>query len=596
MDDHQVVGDFHRVKPKRYAPAAPAETAEAGFWRSFRRKATEPLIGNVTAIDFCPSAPYHFAATNSTRVTVYSGLTREPLKTFSRFKGLAYSGRFRADGKLLVAGGDRGIVQVFDATNRTVLRQLNGHTDAVRAVRFALDKVHLMSGGDDCALRWWDVSSQEPLRKMAVHSDYVRCLSTNPASADLWASGSYDHSVLVWDVRVRDPVLRFQHAHPVEDVLFYPNGTMLAVAAGPQVSVWDMLKGGASPTALLASQPPSQQQQGSSIVTSVTSHSRPLYLLGNHQKAVTCLHVTPPISLGHGDRPFPARLLTGSLDGHVRVFSLSDYKVKHMARYDGPILSLGMSCRGTTLAVGMAGGQVAIRHRTPPDSERRHLQLAAAAAAVPRVPGMQKSTTKRGSKGRMHGPLQTANFRYLVRGQTEEAAAEDYLVAQRKRVHLAVHDNKLRRFQHSAALRAAMQDASLEKPEMLIAVLEEMIARNVLANAIAVLPVKSLSRFLQFCRKLVPNPRYSTFLIPILHMVLDLRAQHVAATPRLQQGFHVLAQVVGAEAHALSELAELQGFVLPLLRASTAANATAEGIAAAATLEGGGLEDDTGVL
>ncbi|CAI5971751.1 unnamed protein product, partial [Closterium sp. NIES-64] len=534
MGDQQVVGDFLKVTPKRYAPAAPAETAEAGFWRSFRRKAAEPLIGNVTTIDFCPSAPYHFAATNSTRVTVYSGVTREPLKTFSRFKGLAYSGRFRADGKLLVAGGDRGIVQVFNATTRTVLRQLNGHTDAVRAVRFALDKVHLMSAGDDSVLRWWDVSAQEPLRKMAAHTDYVRSLSTNPASADLWASGSYDHSVLVWDVRVRDPVLRFQHAHPVEDVLFYPNGTMLAVAAGPQVAVWDMLKGGASTTPL-----PSSQQQDSAALTpaaAATSHSRPLYILGNHQKAVTCLHVTPPISLGNGDPPFPARMLTGSLDGHVRVFSLSDYKVKHMARYDGPILSLGMSARGTTLAVGMAGGQMAIRHRTPTHSDRRHLQLAAAAAAVPRVPGMQKSMTKRGSKGRMHGPLQTANFRYLVRGQTEEAAAEDYLVAQRKRVHLAVHDNKLRRFQHSAALRAAMQDASLEKPEMLIAVLEEMVARNVLANAIAVLPVKSLSRFLQFCRKLVPNPRYSTFLIPILHMVLDLRAQHVAATPTLQQG------------------------------------------------------------
>ncbi|CAI5476448.1 unnamed protein product, partial [Closterium sp. Yama58-4] len=533
-------------------------------------------------------------------VTVYSGVTREPLKTFSRFKGLAYSGRFRADGKLLVAGGDRGIVQVFNATTRTVLRQLNGHTDAVRAVRFALDKVHLMSGGDDSVLRWWDVSVQEPLRKMAAHTDYVRSLSTNPASADLWASGSYDHSVLVWDVRVRDPVLKFQHAHPVEDVLFYPNGTMLAVAAGPQVSVWDMLKGGASTTPLPSSQPSSQQADSTSLTpaAAATSHSRPLYILGNHQKAVTCLHVTPPISLGNGDPPFPARLLTGSLDGHVRVFSLSDYKVKHMARHDGPILSLGMSARGTTLAVGMAGGQIAIRHRAPTDSERRHLQLAAAAAAVPRVPGMQKSATKRGSKGRLHGPLQTANFRYLVRGQTEEAAAEDYLVAQRKRVHLAVHDNKLRRFQHSAALRAAMQDATLEKPEMLIAVLEEMVARNVLANAIAVLPVKSLTRFLQFCRKLVPNPRYSTFLIPILHMVLDLRAQHVAATPKLQQGFHMLAQVVGAEAHVLAELAELQGFVLPLLRASTAATAIAEAdtIAAAAALEGGPVEDDLAVL
>ncbi|CAI5499462.1 unnamed protein product [Closterium sp. Naga37s-1] len=121
--------------------------------------------------------------------------------------------------------------------------------------------------------------------------------------------------------------------------------------------------------------------------------------------------------------------------------------------------------------------------------------------------------------------------------------------------------------------------------------------------------------------RLVPNPRYST----CLHMVLDLRAQHIAATPKgvphARTGgggggacfrlfipflfpflafpqFHMLAQVVGAEAHALAELAELQGFVLPLLSASTAATATAQAdaIAAAAALQGGTVEDDLAVL
>ncbi|CAI5489069.1 unnamed protein product [Closterium sp. Naga37s-1] len=80
-------------------------------------------------------------------------------------------------------------------------------------------------------------------------------------------------------------------------------------------------------------------------------------------------------------------------------------------------------------------------------------------------------------------------------------------------------------------------------------------------SAIASRPPASTS--LHSPTQLVPNPRYSTCLIPILHMVLDLRAQHIAATTKLQQG---VPQVVGAEAHALAELAELQGFVLPLLR------------------------------
>lgn len=43
---------------------------------------------------------------------MYDGLTRQVRRTFSRFKDVAYSGTFRQDGRLLVAGGQNGIVQV----------------------------------------------------------------------------------------------------------------------------------------------------------------------------------------------------------------------------------------------------------------------------------------------------------------------------------------------------------------------------------------------------------------------------------------------------------------------------------------------------
>jgi U3 small nucleolar RNA-associated protein 15 len=48
-------------------------------------------------------------------VTVYDAASRSVRRTFSRFKDKAYSGSFRKDGKLLVAGGEEGIVQVRSA-------------------------------------------------------------------------------------------------------------------------------------------------------------------------------------------------------------------------------------------------------------------------------------------------------------------------------------------------------------------------------------------------------------------------------------------------------------------------------------------------
>ena len=43
---------------------------------------------------------------------VYSSATQKQLRQFTRFKDIAYSGSFRDDGKLLVAGGQDSIVQV----------------------------------------------------------------------------------------------------------------------------------------------------------------------------------------------------------------------------------------------------------------------------------------------------------------------------------------------------------------------------------------------------------------------------------------------------------------------------------------------------
>lgn len=46
------------------------------------------------------------------QVIIYDAVTRQVRRQFTRFKDKAYCGSFRADNKLLVAGGEDGIVQV----------------------------------------------------------------------------------------------------------------------------------------------------------------------------------------------------------------------------------------------------------------------------------------------------------------------------------------------------------------------------------------------------------------------------------------------------------------------------------------------------
>lgn len=65
--------------------------------------------------------------TSSTRVLIYAPKTGKVVKTITRFKDTARSGEFRKDGKLVVAGGDDGVVQVFDVNGRAILRTMKEH-------------------------------------------------------------------------------------------------------------------------------------------------------------------------------------------------------------------------------------------------------------------------------------------------------------------------------------------------------------------------------------------------------------------------------------------------------------------------------------
>ncbi|CAI5499452.1 unnamed protein product [Closterium sp. Naga37s-1] len=213
----------------------------------------------------------------------------------------------------------------------------------------------------------------------------------------------------------------------------------------------------------------------------------------------------------------------------------------------------------------------------------------------------------------------------------------------------AVHDNKLRHFQHSAALPAAMQDASFEKPEQgdapfhgesafslplspppptllpppfsppappemrvggddstsplisLQTVLEEMTARNVLANVCVSTQIFTVSP-----PRLAPPDAGSG-------VGEDDIAQRHPHAPTMRAGWYRIRATARASspsctwcstAHHFAATARLQqgvcaaGRSSSVLRASTAANATAEAdtIVAAAALEGGAMDDDVALL
>ncbi|XP_030645877.1 U3 small nucleolar RNA-associated protein 15 homolog [Chanos chanos] len=488
------MASFKPTRVLTYPRLGERVTEDTLYWRNYKAPVQIKEFGAVTKIDFSPVLPHNYAVTASTRVQVYGPHSQEPLRSFSRFRDTAYDGSFRGDGKLLVAGSEEGLIRLFDISGRVALRQFSGHSKAVHVTRFLSDGYRVLSGSDDLTCRVWDVSSASQLSVFTEHTDYIRSAAVSKLNPDLYVTGSYDHTVKLFDLRLGGCVMTMQHGQPVEGVLLYPSEALLVSTGGRYVKVWDLLKGG---------------QQ--------------LVSLKSHHKTVTSVCLSSSTN----------RLLSGSLDRHVKVYN-SSYKVVHSFDYAASILSLTLSPDDEMIAVGMTNGVVSIRHR-------KHVE--------------ERQTLASGKRRR-------PAYRVFVKGKNYVPKQDDFLVSKTVKEHLKKHDRELKRFQVSKALDAALQSwVRYSKPEVTVAVMMELNRRGTLRNALAGRDEESLTRILNFLLKHMLDPRFSRLLLMAADMVVDLYQQVIPQSPVVERLLQRLLELLGREAELQQELLQVLGIL-----------------------------------
>ena len=486
--------EYRSTHLKRFPRIVERETAEGRYWKRFKHPVVERKDVAITHIQFCPSNPYDYAVTASTRVYIYSCRKNKPIKVVSRFQSEAYSGVLRSDGKVLAAGGKTPVVKIFQADNKSLLRMLEGHERPVTVVKWAPSKKHVFSCSDDHTSRFWDISQGKCTATFQGHNDYVRCADTNPNNPDTWATGSMDTVVKLWDTRSpNSAIMEMKHGDPVNSVLFLPGGGLCLSAGGNTVKVWDILGGGRL----------------------VTEWS-------NHQKTITtmCLDGTS------------SRILTGGLDGHVKIHDVKTYEVAHGLKYDKPILSMAVAPDNSRLVVGMVDGTLSVRNR---EMKIHHgledYSSAASEAAAKEVGGEEIDLKEVGMLKRHEGPrLFGGTFKFLARGKNAKAGEDDYLVEVRKKKRLQPYDKLLKQFNHRGALDAVL---ATRHPAVVASMLEELVARGALNTALSGRDDVALEPIMSFLIKYISNPRYSKLLICVCTELIGIYSDVLGQSPSI---------------------------------------------------------------
>jgi len=337
----------------------------------------------------------------------------------------------------------------------------------------------VFSSSDDKTVRYWDLPTEKEVQVLRGHEDYVRCGSTVASSPALWISGGYDHKVLVWDMRSGKAVINIDHGHPVEAVLPFRSSTILLTAgADNEIRVWDILAGG-----------------------------RKLRSVSNHQKAITTLSFNSDCS----------RLISGSLDQHLKIYDVVDYSVVHTIKYNAPILCSALSRNNRYLVTGLSDGMLSIRHRPSKSSEHSRAQARSAS-------------------------IKGGSYRFFLRAK--RAAPDEFYVPRRPKKSFSQSDKHLRAFKYKKALDAALTTSDVNT---ICALLEELAHRKALLRTLGGRNDIALAPLLTFILDHITNPRYSSLLIQVSQVVLNIYESVVGQSTMVDTLLQKLLQKVKAE-------------------------------------------------
>lgn len=153
------------------------------------------------------------------------------------------AGAFSADNSRLAVANNKEI-KLYDLASSSFSGDFVGHSDEVSGLAFSKDGTRLISGSYDRTVIVWDVATQQPIWRLTGHTNSIRAVVFSDDGA-LALSGSDDKTMRLWDIASGQELATYgSHRAAVLSVAFIPRpGDLLAVSGTGETELvyWKVL-------------------------------------------------------------------------------------------------------------------------------------------------------------------------------------------------------------------------------------------------------------------------------------------------------------------------------------------------------------------
>lgn len=146
------------------------------------------------------------------------------------------------DGQYIASSDAAGIIRVFDATNKKLLKTLDGHDQKeIEGLAFSPDGQQLLSGAHDGMMLLWDWQNEQILKKIGPYRGQINSVGFSPDGKHLACTIPDEDQLFIWDNQ-GNLLNKFQ-TDKINELAFTPDSKGILVATNNKAALLYDLQG-----------------------------------------------------------------------------------------------------------------------------------------------------------------------------------------------------------------------------------------------------------------------------------------------------------------------------------------------------------------